>query len=540
MKRIANLLGLLSALLIALTPAAVANALNGTSAPPLAPVLITEVQAGSSASSSEEFIELYNTTAQPIDLAAHSWQLEIASSSATSWNSPYRTIPLSGMITSGQHLVIASQYTSAGQTTKYLSDGAAQWFSAGIAATAGHVRLSYQADQVQNDSTCGPATTVVDEIEWSAPKSTGGPVTPSLDGRSAFITDRSTGLPAGSSLQRLVDPTRHVYVDTNSDAVDFAVSPSPTPLKANTLTAAVSPPADTWQVPAPLPVDTCDPALASTAAAGVASSLQPPADSPPSLGSSTSPNGASSAPPSIPAADNGLLGPQISELLPNPAPPQTDASDEFIELYNPNNATFDLGGFALVTTSPSGAAHQYVIPGGIILAPQSFTVFSSSATKLSLSNSGGRVALLDLLGATVMQTDVYGTAKDGQAWILANGRWQWTTKPTPGSANVVESPPASKKAQSKTGTVKSASTVKKAAAKAKSQTGSATPTADVTAKTPSSSPLHPAILAAVACLALLYGAYEYRTDAANYIRKRRDYRAARREARHAASGRGGD
>jgi hypothetical protein len=49
----------------------------------------------------------------------------------------------------------------------------------------------------------------------------------------------------------------------------------------------------------------------------------------------------------IPDSDAGLAAPQISEVLPNPTPPATDAEGEFIELYNSNNNIFDLSGFSL-------------------------------------------------------------------------------------------------------------------------------------------------------------------------------------------------
>src|SRR5829696_3996608 len=41
--------------------------------PRLSPILITEVQVGSPASASEEFIELYNTTDTAIDLTVFAW-----------------------------------------------------------------------------------------------------------------------------------------------------------------------------------------------------------------------------------------------------------------------------------------------------------------------------------------------------------------------------------------------------------------------------------------------------------------------------------
>ena len=97
-------------------------------------------------------------------------------------------------------------------------------------------------------------------------------------------------------------------------------SPAVTPLK----TAATSPPAT---IISTTEVDATDPASALLAAHAS----------------------------QMPAADIGLSAPQISELLPNPAGTGNDATDEFIELYNPNDQPFDLSGFVLQTglTTPA-------------------------------------------------------------------------------------------------------------------------------------------------------------------------------------------
>ncbi|HSX35339.1 MAG TPA: lamin tail domain-containing protein [Patescibacteria group bacterium] len=530
-----------------------------------APVLISEVQAGSAASASEEFIELYNTTGADIDFSAHAWQLEIASSTATSWASPLRSVALSGVIASGGHYIVASQFTSGGVVEQYLSGSAAQWFSAGISAAAGHVRLSYTTNQTQSDGTCSAAQTVDDEIEWSAPK-TGAPATPSIDGRSVFVTLKTTGLPAGNSLQRQVDPGMHLYADTNSDATDFMLATLPSPGVANAAAAATV--ITNWQAAVPPAADGCDPAPAPAPSAdgapadpGAPSVLQPPVSSPPvagdgagdtSLPAQDSPP--DSAPtvltPSIPAADVGLLGPQLSELLPNPAPPGLDASDEFIELYNPNPVVFDLSGFRLQVGL--GTLHQYTFPAGTQLPALSFVGFYSATTKLSLSNSGSQAKLLDPRGATVVVSDAYGVAKDGQAWVFANNTWQWTTAPTPGVVNVVRRPAVALKKPSATQaksavkgakTTKAATTKKKSNAKPAVKKLAATTTAATTpvgsASAPSQ-PLHLTVLAVIVALAVLYGAYEYRSDVANYYQRVFRNRSARREARRSSPRRRGD
>lgn len=247
---------------------------------------------------------------------------------------------------------------------------------------------------------------------------------------------------------------------------------------------------------------------------------------PPALIQSLSTDTASSdSGPIIPAVDFGLSPPQINELLPNPIGTGTDASDEFIELYNPNISTFDLSGFILQTGSTT--KHSYTFPAGTSLPGKAFVAFYSADTGLSLSNTAGASDLEDPLGALLSQTDDYGTAKDGQSWSLAKGTWYWTTHPTPNASNIIVQPVAtagsSKKSSSSS--KKSSASVKGAStSKVSSTLPSNSPAADTTQVTP----IHPWTLAVVAALALAYGLYEYRLDLANYFHRFRRHRTPSR------------
>ncbi len=225
----------------------------------------------------------------------------------------------------------------------------------------------------------------------------------------------------------------------------------------------------------------------------------------------------------MPPADIGLMAPAITELLPNPAGTGNDATDEFIEVYNPNDTVFDLSGFALQVGTTK--LHSYLFPSGTTMPAHGFTAFYSSITGLSLSNTGGQAKLLDPFGNSIAASAVYGTAKDGLAWALANGKWYWTTKLTPGAANVINQPPASKKAAAK---AKSAKAAVKAKAPKKTKIKTAASSQYGGDDPASTTPIHVWTLALVAILALLYGAYEYRTDLANKVYQFRRYLAARR------------
>jgi hypothetical protein len=241
----------------------------------------------------------------------------------------------------------------------------------------------------------------------------------------------------------------------------------------------------------------------------------------------------------LPAADIGLAAPQITEVLPNPASPQTDASDEFVEIYNANDVPFDLTGFSL--TAGLATIHRFSFTSGTTLPPKSFTTFFSADTSLSLSNTDGQVVLLDPSGNRVSQTDAYGAAPDGQAWALTNGTWGWTTTPTPNAPNAMTAPvAAASKTTAKTTLAAKKTTTKRAATTAKTKTskpksGAAKTVGSTTASSLDANmvptPVHASALAFVALFAILYGAYEYRGDVANRLHQFRSYRSARSKAR---------
>jgi hypothetical protein len=220
----------------------------------------------------------------------------------------------------------------------------------------------------------------------------------------------------------------------------------------------------------------------------------------------------------LPAEDVGLKAPSMTELLPNPDGTGTDKTDEFIELYNPNAKRFDLSGFSLQTGTTR--KHTYTFPKGSSLSPKSFKAFYSKTTGLSLSNTAGQASLLAPSGNGITATAKYEKAKDGIAWALAEGKWYWTVKPTPGKPNVIRDPDAKKASARKGAEGTSAGSTNTSAA----ATNNTEPDAATT-------PIHTRTLVVVAGLALLYGAYEYRADLANRIYKFRQHFGARYDDR---------
>ena len=334
--------------------------------------------------------------------------------------------------------------------------------------------LSDTAGGVQLVTVNNSAVTTYDHVGWS--------------NADAPPHDLYATPPAGGSLQRQTDEEGS-YIDAAGNLGRFVPSNTATPKEA-------------WQAPPP----ENDPVIPGL---GQAEDEVPIIDQPDTL--------------------------RLTELLPNPASPATDANDEYIEIYNESSVSIDLRGFTIQTGKTF--AYSYTIPEGT-LEPHAYQIFTSSDTPLSLANSGGQARLLNPTGQVVDETLVYGEAAEGQAWALFNNDWQWTTTPTPGYENILSVPAtatkaaAKKPAAPKKKAVNSKASAKKSNGTINAQTGDNKP-----AETDQSPAIHPLVLAGVGGGALLYGAYEYRTDLANRYYQLKRYRETRRAARAALAGR---
>ena len=343
------------------------------------------------------------------------------------------------------------------------------------------------------------------------------------------LTQASPGSSAATSLQDYVGWSKTTASGAQTLPTNTAAFLDRQPLDSQSNPAITVPGGGTWLAVQPDTTNSCNLVSASSPTVSVPtglSQLLPGAEPPATIVASTQTAIDSTA--TLPASDIGLMAPRISELLPNPNGTGNDGTDEYIELYNPNVAAFDLSGFRLQTGTTS--LHTFTFPFGTTLTPGGFIAFYSSFTGLSLSNSGGQASLLDPFGNSIATTSVYGTAKDGQAWALANASWAWTTHPTPGQANIIEAPATKQAAKTTSSSTKSkAKSTPKATT---SKTVNAATTAQHAADTGADlSPIHPWVLALVAGLALLYGAYEYRSDLANHLLKFRRYIRTRRARR---------
>lgn len=220
----------------------------------------------------------------------------------------------------------------------------------------------------------------------------------------------------------------------------------------------------------------------------------------------------------------------LSELLPDPASPLTDAKDEFIEIQNIDSQAIGLKGYYII----SGDSKKFSLPDTTI-QPGGFAVWYAPESKLTLANSGGRLRLFGPGGNEISQTS-YDQAQPGKSWSWDGGSWQWSSSSTPNAANILSGVSsggeASKKAAAKATSAKSKAKAKttkatKAPVKKGQVKSSATEQAGVVdAGQGTSKPvIHSTVVAGVGGLAVLYGVYEYRDDIKNiYHRLRKNGR----------------
>lgn len=563
-------------------------------------VLLNEILPATQDSASKEFIELYNTTDQDINLT--DWKIQYASSASSTWKTLSNlTFNVDFISASSYYLLSSSAYSLSN------SDGS---FAATMAQSGGQLRIIDANADVQDQVSWGNAASMAQSSPAPSPA-------------------------AGQSLSRLVADS--APKNTNNNFADFAVSDQPSPGVTNQQEPAANdenpvntqPASSQSASPQPSEVQENYPALLITELLPDPTSPQTDAsdefvelynpnletvdlsgyiiftgnndnykykipegviepgeyitfyahDSHLALSNSggraklLAPNGvqlditqpygsapegqswirddsnwlwsnsptpgeanqlseaetANQSPVPATSSSTGFAVVEISELLPNPASPQTDADDEYIELHNLNNFSVDLTGYTIIAGTTS--SYEFKI-NNLSAGPGSYLVFYSRDTSLTLSNSGGQAKLLAPDDTIISQTDIYQSATEGQAWIFAGGKWQWSSSATPGQANIYTAPAKANGPKAASAKKAAAKAPKKAttAAKKSVKGASTSSTLNNPSKNDRVGILPPLVLAGVAGLVLLYGLYEYRTDLANRFHKFRRYREARAAA----------
>jgi hypothetical protein len=533
------------------------------------------VQTGSAASAGEEFVELHNIGDAAAPVAG--WSLQYHSAGGDCGKSWSKKADLVGGIPAGGYFLLAAK--------DYLStvDGR---FSAGLAAAGGSVRvmdasggevdaaawgtgtcghgaaakapaggqsLERQSDTgvnatdfaVQNNPSphsvadAAPEAGVQSSPQVDVPQVVEtvinfelsellvDPAEPQTDAADEFVEIRNVGTQAAnlSGFKLKTASDSYTFLDTPVTAGGYAVIKSSVSKLALTNTggqlqllgpdgqavdsvewdeatpgAAWAVVNNVWQwtqqptptapnVAVPLPLDNVNPA-ANTPVSATSAALYPPLE--------------------------------ITEFLPDPASPQTDAADEFIELYNPNAFAVQLVGYQLRTGKTLGSS--YTLPDSTI-DPGGYMAFKSAQTHLGLANDGSSVALFDPLGVQMGATVTYPAAPTGDSYVKVNGAWSWSTSATPAAANVLTAPTGTAaKAAVKAAAAKTAAKTTAKAATAKKTTKAAAAKTTATKSSAQTSGTLPSpglawLLFVLVGLTIAYVIYEFRHDLLAYYHR---------------------
>ncbi len=437
-------------------------------------IVISEVQTGSTASASQEFVELYNPTDQAV--ALDGWQVQYRAASSTSSWANRTGEGIVGTIPAHGFFLIAS--------TAYLSN-ADNPFSSGMAAGGGSLRI------IDTDSNG------IDMVGWGTGVE--------------FEASPAEAPAAGSSIERLPGETNETGgngSDSDNNQDDFLVRISPQP---QTSASDLEVPGEIGEV-----IDFSNLGTDQTPTEQPNPTSQAPEDQP----------GAVTVTATVPPAV------VINELFIDPASPQTDSKDEFIELYNPGSAPATLTGYKLKTGTDFH--DSYTLPA-LTIAPGTYQVFYAPQTKLSLTNSGGAAELVDPAGNVIDVSAEYDGSLNGFSFSRFGDDWQWTTNLTPSSANIFTAPAVKaaavkkttakatkKKAAKKTAAKKKKATKVKAikAAKVKAPKAKAGATS-LTAASQSSGLAAKWLIIGLATLTIGYAIYEFRYDIQNFYQRLR-------------------
>jgi len=116
----------------------------------------------------------------------------------------------------------------------------------------------------------------------------------------------------------------------------------------------------------------------------------------------------------------------LTEIYANP--PGDEAVGEWIELYNPANASESTIGYVLKDTM--GVVKQFSLPIATVSAKSYFLIWRASSA-ISLNNDGEEVVLVNPTGAS--ESSGFFITAEGKSWTKSGGKWL-EALPTPGFA----------------------------------------------------------------------------------------------------------
>ena len=218
----------------------------------------------------------------------------------------------------------------------------------------------------------------------------------------------------------------------------------------------------------------------------------------------------------------------ITELLPDPVSPMTDAEHEFVELFNPNDFVVNLESYRI----ESGSEWRYGFTlGSYDLMPGEYLAVMSGDSGVSLSNSGSQVRIIGPDGNELDFVE-YEKAKADQSWSKFGDAWEWAQ--ITNNANNVRF--QNETAEANDQSDEQASTLEKrdvqfAQNEQQASNSSTPPSGSLIDIEPEPQTANNWVLAGVGSMAVLYGLYEYRSNIRVRVQQCRRHFELRRENR---------
>ncbi len=127
----------------------------------------------------------------------------------------------------------------------------------------------------------------------------------------------------------------------------------------------------------------------------------------------------------------------LSELLSNPSGPEN--TDEFIEIYNPNDTKVNLKNWLLKDASKTGF---YTFIGDTFIAPHTYFVIYRKDFSFALNNSDETVSLI-APNEKVMDVISYASASEDVSYNYehTSKKWRWSKHLTPAKKNIFNNLP---------------------------------------------------------------------------------------------------
>lgn len=121
----------------------------------------------------------------------------------------------------------------------------------------------------------------------------------------------------------------------------------------------------------------------------------------------------------------------INEIFPRP---ESNSQDEFMELYNRGDTPINLYGWQLDDIA-GGGSKPYKILANLIINPQSYYTLDKTTTKIALNDGGDSTRLINPQGIEQAVVNYFYKPAKGQSYNFTQDGWYWSNSSTSNQKN---------------------------------------------------------------------------------------------------------